>query len=197
MTTTELAPTYEVVQLFPRQGEWTEESYHALPAANRILELSDGKLVVPPMPTPEHQDIVLNIAVALRVFVRAHKLGKVAVAPLPVRLWAGKVREPDVLVLLAANLHHIQPQWWDALDLAVEVVSPGTQKADREEKRHEYAQAGVREYWLVEPGARTVAVYTLAGDAYTLAATYREGMAIESRVLAGLVLPVADVFAEE
>src|SRR5262245_1254603 len=113
--------TRAVAELFPRQGDWTEEDYWPIAQRNRIVELSDGKLIVPSMPTTEHQDVVGNIYVALRTYVRANKVGKVSIAPLPVRLWPEKIREPDVVVMLNAHLDRVQSQFWGPPDLAVEV----------------------------------------------------------------------------
>ena len=91
--------TTRVALLYPCQGEWTEADYLALPETNRIVELSEGKLVVPEMPTDPHQFAVGELFAALRAFVRDHALGHVRVAPLPVRLWPGKFREPDIVFL--------------------------------------------------------------------------------------------------
>ncbi len=193
-TTTPL--THEVAELFPRQGQWSEHDYWALPERNRIIELSERKLVIPPMPTTEHQDIVLNIAVALRTFVRAHRLGKVGIAPLPVRLWEGKIREPDVMVMLNEHLERVQHQYWEAPDLVVEVLSPSTKKTDSEEKQREYASAGIREYWVVDPERRSVRVFWLDGEVYTLAAHATGNEQGESRLLQGFVLPIAEVFKQ-
>jgi Uma2 family endonuclease len=190
-------PTHEVVELFPRQGEWTEELYFPLTERNRIVELSNGKLIVPPMPTTEHQGIVGNIYIALRSYVRTHALGKVSMAPLPVRLWPGKVREPDVMVMLNEHMQRVQNQRWGPPDLVVEVLSPGTQTTDRSEKLAEYAAAGVQEYWIVTPEKQTVEVHSQAEDeVYTRTETYSAAESIASRLLAGFALPVAEVFAE-
>jgi Uma2 family endonuclease len=149
------------------------------------------------MPTTEHQDIVGNIYVAFRAHLRAHKAGRVSLAPLPVRLGAGIIREPDVLVMLNEHLDRIQSHYWGPPDLVVEVLLPGTQTTDRGEKMREYAQAGIAEYWIVEPEARSVAVHRLSGEAYATPARYAGEMQIESAVLPGFVLPVADVFRAE
>jgi Uma2 family endonuclease len=188
-------PTYDVALLFPRQGTWTEPDYWALPETNRIIELARGTLVVPAMPTTEHQDIVGNIYVALRTHVRAHKAGRVSLAPLPVRLREGIIREPDVLVMLNEHLDRITSQYWGSPDLVVEVLSPATQATDRGEKMQEYAQAGVAEYWIVEPEARSVAVHRLSGATYATATRYTNDTQIESAVLPGFALPVADIFS--
>ena len=191
--------TKAVAELFPRQGDWSESDYWPLAEYNRIVELSDGKLIVLPMPTTEHQDIVFNIAVALRTFVNANKLGKVSIAPLPVRLWPNKIREPDVLVMLNANLHRVQSQFWGPPDLAVEVVSPSTQRADRKEKLLEYAAAGVNEYWIVSAESQAVEVYRLEEERYILDETYSSATndQVESRVIAGFTVACADISAQD
>src|SRR6476620_9564742 len=82
--------TREVAWLFPRQGQWTEADYLSLPETNRIVELSDGKLVIPELPTDPHQYAVGEIFAAIRTFIRERGLGHVRFAPLRVRLWPRK-----------------------------------------------------------------------------------------------------------
>src|SRR5688572_32856156 len=84
-------------QLFPEQGAWTEEDYFALPDSNRIIELTNGAISMSPPPTPEHQLIADFLTFMLTGFVRQNKLGKVISSPIAVRLWQGKIREPDIL----------------------------------------------------------------------------------------------------
>lgn len=178
-------------------GEWTEEDYLPLTEQNRIIELSQGELIVPPMPTTEHQEIVLTIATAMRTYVKKHRLGKVGIAPLPVRLKAGKYREPDVMMMLKHYLHRVHAQYWEPPNLVVEVLSPGTQQTDRNEKMHEYAAAGIEEFWLVSPTKRSVEVYLLDGDAYTRDGLYSGEAVVISRILEGFTLPISEVFASE
>src|SRR6516225_4851976 len=91
-------PAWEVAYLYPYQGEWTEAEYLALDT-NRLVELSDGCLEVLPMPLISHQLIIKFLLYALDAFVIARAAGVVLFAPLPVRLWAGKFREPDIVFL--------------------------------------------------------------------------------------------------
>jgi Uma2 family endonuclease len=90
-------PAWEVAMLFPAQGEWTETQYLALNGSNRMVELSNGCLEVLPMPNPLHQRIVDYLFSLLKAFVVARGLGEVYFAPLPVRLWEGKFRQPDIM----------------------------------------------------------------------------------------------------
>jgi Uma2 family endonuclease len=183
----------ELAQLWSPQGQWTEDEYLALPDTNRLLELSEGELVMPPHPTHTHQRAVIKLATALHAFVEKHQLGTLQVAPLPVRLWPGKIREPDLLFVAQEHSERIGEQFYGPPDLVVEVLSPGTWRTDRREKMVEYAQAGISEYWLVDPDACTVEVYSLRQGAYALLGQWRAGEKIRSDVLVALQLDVGDI----
>jgi hypothetical protein len=57
--------TLEIAKLFPRQGEWTEMDYFSLPEINRIVELSEGRLIISPSPTPKHQRISFKLSLLM------------------------------------------------------------------------------------------------------------------------------------
>ncbi len=192
-------PAWEIATLFPKQGMWSESAYLALPG-NRLMELNDGCLEILPMPTYFHELIVEFLYDLLRAFVKERGLGKVMRAPLPIRLWDGQMREPDLLFLrpdrlqkLAEAGNRAQP---DGADLVMEVVSPGAQNRDRdlEVKRREYAKAGIAEYWIVDPELRTITVLELAGDAYLVAGEYQPNQLATSRLLPGFTVSVDQVF---
>ena len=67
--------TLEILSLFPRQGEWTEENYFSLPESNKIVELSEGRLIITPSPTTRHQQALFKLAVYIGNHVLAHDLG--------------------------------------------------------------------------------------------------------------------------
>ncbi len=188
--------TLQVAELFPKQGEWTEDGYFALPDTNRLMELTEGRLIMPPHPTRSHQYAVLELAVLLREFVRRRDLGEVYVAPLPVRLWSDKVREPDVLFMAREHADRMSEQYFGPPDLVMEVISPGTGRTDRSEKAAEYARAGIREYWIVDPDARTVEVLALAGHEYELRGAWSVGEIAASAVLRGFEVPVERLLHE-
>jgi Uma2 family endonuclease len=183
----------ELAQLWSPQGEWTEEEYFALPDTNRYVELSEGELIMPPHPTHTHQRTVIKLAAALYAFVQRHELGTLQVAPLPVRLWPGKIREPDILFVAKEHSDRIGEQFYGPPDLVVEVLSSGTWRVDRREKMVEYAQAGIGEYWMVDPDAGTVEVLVLRAGAYTLLGKWGAGEVANSEVLAGFKVDVGDV----
>src|SRR5438445_6000451 len=95
-------PTWEIAHLFPAQGTWCEDEYLYL-ETNRLVELSNGRLEVLPMPTTSHQQIVAYLFGALISFVTAGDLGTVLFAALRVRLWRGQFREPDVVFMAKAH----------------------------------------------------------------------------------------------
>jgi Uma2 family endonuclease len=133
-----------VAELFPPQGQWTEREYFSLPDTNRYLELSEGRLIMPPHPTRSHQVAVEELYIRLRAFVHERGLGEVHIAPLPVRLWPGKIREPDIFFIAKEHAERIGEQVCGVPDLVVEVLSPATRETDRGEKFFEYAKAGVQ-----------------------------------------------------
>src|SRR5712692_8326183 len=103
-------PAWDIAQLYPRHGAWTEEEYLALDT-NHLIELSNGQLVVLPMPTYSHQALLLYLYGLLSAFVGRHNLGEVCVAALPVRLWKAKYREPDILFMLKEHVGRIRDEY--------------------------------------------------------------------------------------
>src|SRR3990172_7482500 len=153
-------PTYEVAELFPFQGQWTDEDYLALDT-NRLVELSDGNLEVLAMPSELHQAVLARLFLAVANFVIQHGLGEVRFPALRVRLWPGKFREPDLVFMAATHKERIFKKFWGVPDLAVELISDDDPDRDRVRKKSEYALAGISEYWIVDPAGKTVEVYLL------------------------------------
>jgi Uma2 family endonuclease len=79
----------------------------------------------------------------------------------------------------------------------MEVVSPGEKDRHRDlvEKRTDYAQAGIPEYWIVDPLQRRITVLVLTGEQYRVDGEYSPGQSASSRLLDGLEIDVAAVFA--
>lgn len=194
MKEAEIAP---VAELYPSQGEWTETYYFALPDTNRYVELSEGRIIMPPHPTRSHQIALLELYVCLRTFVEENALGQVLVAPLPVRLWSGKIREPDIFFLSKEHSDRAGEQVYGVPDLVVEVLSSGTEQVDRGEKLFEYARAGVGEYWLVDPGKRRIEVYILKRGVYELEERYGSGEKACSHLLSGFEVEVDKIFQQQ
>nr|HID12590.1 Uma2 family endonuclease [Anaerolineae bacterium] len=134
---------------------------------------------------------------ALHAHVVERGLGVVQFAPLPVRLWPGKIREPDILFVSHEHADRIGEQFYGPPDLVIEVLSAGTWRTDRLEKMVEYAQAGVVEYWIVDPEAKTIEVFVLREGAYTLLDRWGTGEIVRSALLEGLEIAVNELFDRE
>jgi len=190
-------PTWEMTDFYPRQGEWTEEDYLAL-NTNRLIEFTDGVLEFLPMPTLAHQRLVKFLFSLLDEFVTKNRLGEVNFAPLQVRLFEGKKwREPDIVYLNREQVKAADKQYPTGADLVVEVVSGGEEdrRRDLEQKPVEYAEAGIKEYWIVDPETKTVKVLTLDGNKYKTHGEFKPGESATSALFTDFSVKVADVFA--
>ncbi|MEM7033686.1 MAG: Uma2 family endonuclease, partial [Chloroflexota bacterium] len=103
--------------------------------------------------TLEHQHMVLFLSNMLNTFVQFFRLGEVVVAPFDVRLWpGGPIREPDIVFISRGNLVNLTDDCYlGGPDLVIEIVSPYSASEDRVRKFQHYEDAGVREYWLIDP----------------------------------------------
>ncbi|MGH2631960.1 MAG: Uma2 family endonuclease, partial [Tepidiformaceae bacterium] len=126
----------------------TAEEYFAMPETMQPQNLIEGRLYVSPAPILRHEDIVLELAGALRDF-RRDDGGYVILSPTDCQLGDRTVLQPDLgyvskehLGILSVMRVHGAP------DLVIEVLSPGTRRFDRQKKLDAYAANGVREAWL-------------------------------------------------
>lgn len=186
-------PVWRIATLFPYQGAWCEREYLAL-ESNRRVEFDNGFVEVHDVPTDRHQAIILYLSLALNRF--AQQIGGVVrTAGLRLRLWDRKYREPDIVFLRdrVSSLRH--ENYWDGADLAIEIVSQSLEDRERDlvTKRIEYAQAGIQEYWIVDPEQETVMVLSLTGDVYSEAGLFARGATVTSSLLPELGLPVSEI----
>lgn len=173
---------------------WTYAELAATLQENNLpTELWDGGLVMSPAPSFLHQEIVDRLHDRLKTWVRSHRLGKTATAPVDMVLAPRRAVQPDLVFIANERLGIIGERIEGAADLVVEVLSPGTRRRDRLDKRDLYEQHGVKEYWLVDPEARTVEVLFLERGAYRLAGRWTSGQA-GSRLLKGFKVPVRELF---
>jgi Uma2 family endonuclease len=190
----ELEPTWEIATLFPNQGQCSEDEYLAL-NTNRLVEFSNGLIEILPMPTIYHQRIVAFLYNALLAFTAAGRLGEVLFAPLRVQLWPGKYREPDLMFMKGEHESRITDDFWIGADMVFEVLSDDDRRRDLETKRQEYAQAGIPEYWIVDPRLKRITVLWLDGTVYAVHGEFAEGTDATSRLLEGFKVNVAAALA--
>ena len=180
--------------LLPPQGAWSDDEYLWLTDhSRRLIEFTDGHVQELPMPTFTHQ----AVAGFLYDLFRAHlkpRGGVVVFAALRLRVRPGKFREPDVLLLRDRKDPRCKDRYWLGADLVVEVISPDNPARDLVEKRADYAEAGIPEYWIVDPRDATIRVLTLKDAAYIEHGVYARGDTAASPLLAGFAAEVSDVF---
>jgi Uma2 family endonuclease len=187
-------PAWDVARLFPEQGAWSEQEYLDL-NGNRLVEFSHGCIEVLTMPTMAHQLIVLFLYEALKAFTSPRSLGRTLVAPFRVRLWPGKIREPDIMFMLEGHADRMGQEAWEGADLVIEVVSNDDRRRDLETKRFEYARAGIPEYWIVDPQRGQITVLRLDGERYVVHGEFGAGERAASALLNGFEVDVSATFA--
>ena len=194
---TDSGPAWEVATLFPEQGDWSESEYLSLTDdTNRLVEFTDGRIEVLRMPTPLHQRILAFLFLQFQTFITRHDVGEVLFAALRVRVSDSKFREPDLVVVLNEHRHLIGERYWTGADLVVEVVSDDPESRDRDwkQKRTEYAEAGIPEYWIVDPHQQRLLVLRLEGDTYATHAEAGATGTVTSSLLDGLAVDAAEVW---
>ncbi len=184
-----------LLELQPGEGELTEEDYLWLTDhGNRLIEFTDGYIEVLPMPTRKHQAISRFLFLALLAAVQASG-GTVFYAPLRLRVREDKHREPDLLLLLDANDPRRQNRYWLGADLVVEIVSPDDPDRDLVEKRRDYAEAKIPEYWIADARSETIVVPRLQDGGYVEHGVFGRGTRATSALLEGFAVDVDAVFA--
>ncbi len=193
-------PAWDVARLFPAQGSWSASDYLELTdRTNRLVEWTDGCIEVLAMPTQAHQFLVRFLVDALRAFVDPQKLGEVLFAPLRVRLQTNKFREPDVVFMFAEHADRRHNDYWDGADLVMEVVSQDVEsrRRDIDFKRIDYAEAGIPEYWIVDPQESQVTVLSLDQGTYREHGRFGLSEQATSQLLDGFSVEVAELFRAE
>lgn len=178
----------------PRQGSWTDDDYLWLTdRSRRMIEFTDGYIEELPVPTSSHQAILAYLYRLFHAWVQPLG-GVVLFSALRLRVREGKFREPDLLLLRDRSDSRYQDRYWLGADLVVEVVSPDRPERDLVDKQDDYAEAGIPEYWIVDPRPGTITVLSLRGDTYVEHGVYARGGIAASDLLSGFSAPVSDVF---
>ena len=181
----------------PQGARMTREDFLSRRFENRA-EWVDGRLDYLPMPRSLHARLAAKAFILLYEHLKGVKPDAI-LAGMSLRVWCGRrYREPDAALLLDPDDPREQPEEWLGADLVVEVVSPDDPDRDYSAKREDYAAAGVREYWIVDPRAptpgdprgRTVTVLILEDGAYR-ERVYREGETAAGELLPGFAPAVA------
>lgn len=152
-----------------KQGQYTLEDFYTLPDDQRV-ELIDGVLYDMTSPASAHQLIAGYIYNQLFNHILS-KQGDCLpmISPIDVQLDCDDktIVEPDVIIVCDRS-KVIRRCVYGAPDFVVEVLSPSTKKKDMIIKLNKYMNAGVREYWIIDPEQKKVMVYDFEHDNYPL-----------------------------
>ncbi|MFM9960478.1 MAG: Uma2 family endonuclease [Planctomycetaceae bacterium] len=191
------AAALRMLDLLPDKAVWTEDEYLDI-STNHIVEFTDGRVEVLPMPTPYHQAVSRRLLLALDDVVRGDQLGEVFHCPVPLLTGVTKYREPDLLFVSKDNLS----KTWETdrrlekADLVIEILSKGTRSRQRDlvRKTAEYAAAKIPEYWIIDPQNKIVLQYRLRSGKYAAPRELGLDDEIRSPLLPQFRMAVRDLF---
>ena len=146
----------------PQNQYYTEEDYYEIPEDVRA-ELIDGQIYYQAAPSRVHQEILMELSSTIRNYIKS-KSGSCKVYPAPFAVKLNKDRntivEPDISVICDRD-KLTERGCTGAPDWIIEIISPSNSRHDYIRKLNLYADAGVREYWIVNPIKKIVFVYYL------------------------------------
>ena len=144
-----------------RPATMTYDEFLAWADEDTLAEWVDGKVVMTSPASAQHQYLAIFLATTLSTYVTVHDLGTVLTGPFQMKL-AQSGREPDVLFVAKEHLARLQPTLLQGpADLVVEIVSDESVARDRGAKFEEYREAGIPEYWLLDPRVEQAEFYHL------------------------------------
>lgn len=177
----------------PASRRMTFEEYLVSGDEPTMSEWVDGEVILMSPAAEQHQALLLFLAQIVGLYVEVHGLGRIFIPPFAMKLERQRRgREPDLLFVSTKRAHLIKKSFLDgAADLAVEIVSPESVERDRKQKFAEYEQAGVKEYWLIDPESETAEFYELGADGHYRAALTEPDGIYRSKVINGFFLRTA------
>lgn len=131
----------------------TYETFLEFASESQKMEWVDDEVLIYMSASTKHQSIFLFLVKLFGLFIDHLEVGEVFTDPFLCKLWdGGPAREPDIIWIAPDNPGRLDDKrFYGAPDLVVEIVSPGSVRQDTFKKFAEYEEAGVREYWIVDP----------------------------------------------
>jgi Uma2 family endonuclease len=172
----------------------TSDQFCELPPSDAFkLELLNGEVVVAARPIPNHQHFIFELAVVLRAWIKPRKLGRILLDTL-MKLNGDWTPAPDLSFLKTKHLKRVEKKRIvGPVDLAVEVLSPSDEQADRVTKFDAYAAFGTSWYWIVDLEKRLLEEFELVGDAYGNRRTVSFDKSFSPRLFPGLTIDLASL----
>lgn len=175
-----------------KKPNYTIEDIYALPDGERA-ELIDGELYMMSPPSRIHQEIVLQLSVSIENHIKSNH-GECKVYPAPFAVFLNQDEhtyvEPDLSVICDES--KLDDRGCNgAPDWVIEIVSPSSQRMDYLTKLMKYQNAGVREYWIVNPKTQTVQTYFFEGEEDSRQFPFDEDIPV--RIYEGWIINIAEL----
>ncbi len=159
-------------------------------------QLIEGELVKMAGPNDPHQVFIGELYFAARTQIGAPGLFEIRLSPFDVAIDEHNTFQPDLLFVSSERRHIFDGHGvTGAPDVVVEVLSESTRQRDLNVKLPVYARNGVREMWMADLRARTVAKYVGDGQSLTLATMYNAGDVLTSEAIPGVAINLGAIFA--
>ncbi|MDZ7646264.1 MAG: Uma2 family endonuclease [Cytophagales bacterium] len=141
--------------------EWTVDDYLLLGEIKTPCQLINGELILSPAPHPNHQRVLRKLFTA---FDSIGLAGELFFAPIDLYIDHKNVFQPDLVFIGDKNKEYLTDRGVEGpADLVVEIISPSNSYTDRNQKKNSYLKFGIQEYWIVDPGNKTIEIYTPTG----------------------------------
>ena len=137
-------------------------------------EIIRGEKIMSPSAGAYHNWTLVRLSMKIAQYAVENKCGYVFTDSMDVHLPDGNLFKPDLSVVKIENAAVINWQRgiYGVPDMVVEVLSDSTRKNDLTIKKDIYESNGVKEYWIIDPRAKTVDVYILRDGKYELDESY-------------------------
>jgi Uma2 family endonuclease len=168
-----------------------------------FYELVNGYLQEKPEVAAWHDMMLFHLVGFLVAHVKRHGLGQLVGSTTPLQVSAEGGRKPDLFLIPPDQYHLVGKNVFHGIPpFAAEILSPTTEHIDRTDKRDEYAQLGIGQYWLIDFPNRAIEIYYLrdlpeGGRAYELTETVRGDDVFRPSLFPGLEIPLAEVWPVE
>lgn len=164
---------------FAQENYYTTDDIYALPDGQRA-ELIHGQLYMMAPPSRVHQKLVSELTQRIGQFIKS-KDGNCEIYPAPFAVFLNQDNdtyvEPDISVICETS--RLNDRGCEgAPDFIIEIVSPSSRKMDYSTKNSLYADAGVREYWIVDPAKERTTVYRYEEDAAPMIFLFEQSISV-------------------
>ena len=195
-------PEHKMEEPFTSYGRYSYADYLTW-EMDEMVELIKGKVFrQAAAPRRKHQEIVTRVLGELYVLLDG-KTCRAYTAPFDVRLPSQSLNDEDIFTVVQPDICVVcDPEKLDpagcigAPDLIVEILSPGNNKKELQNKYNVYEESGVKEYWVIHPEEMTLLIYSLTEEVYTASKLYTLGDVVSSNCIEGFTLDLDQVFRD-